>query len=46
MGALLAKDSALTGCVSAAIDELKSSGELERIQQKWINSAGGVQKLQ
>lgn len=45
-GALLAKDSALTGCVSAAIDELKSSGELERIQQKWINSAGGVQKLQ
>ena len=45
-GALLAKDSALTGCVSAAIDELKSSGELERSQQKWINSAGGVQKLQ
>ena len=45
-GALLAKDSPLTGCVSAAIDELKSSGELERIQQKWINSAGGVQKLQ
>jgi len=45
-GALLAKDSPLTGCVSAAIDELKSSGELEQIQQKWINSAGGIEKLQ
>jgi polar amino acid transport system substrate-binding protein len=45
-GALLAKDSSLTGCVSAAIDELKSSGELDRIQEQWINSAGGVSKLQ
>jgi polar amino acid transport system substrate-binding protein len=45
-GALLAKDSPLTDCVSAAVDELKSSGELEQIQQKWINSAGGVEKLQ
>jgi len=45
-GALLAKDSSLTACVSAAIDELKSSGELEQIQEKWINSAGGVTKLQ
>lgn len=44
-GALLAKDSPLTGCVSAAIDELKSSGELDKIQQQWINSAGGVPTL-
>ena len=45
-GALLAKDSSLTACVSAAIDELKSSGELDKIQEEWINSAGGVAKLQ
>lgn len=44
-GALLAKDSPLTGCVSAAIDELRSSGELEKIQQQWINAAGGVPTL-
>jgi polar amino acid transport system substrate-binding protein len=45
-GALLGQDSALTACVSAAVDELKSSGELDKIQQHWINSAGGVQELQ
>jgi polar amino acid transport system substrate-binding protein len=45
-GALLAKDSTLTACVSAAVDELKSSGELDKIQEEWINSAGGVAKLQ
>ncbi len=45
-GALLAKDSSLTACVSAAVDELQSSGELDKIQEQWINSAGGVSKLQ
>jgi len=45
-GALLAKDSPLTACVSAAVDELQSSGELDKIQEQWINSAGGVSKLQ
>ena len=45
-GALLAKDSPLTDCVSAAVDELRSSGELDKIQEQWINSAGGVSKLQ
>lgn len=44
-GALLQEDSELTSCVSAAVDELKSSGELEEIQTKWINSAGGVPSL-
>jgi polar amino acid transport system substrate-binding protein len=44
-GALLEKDSPLTSCVSAAIDELKSSGELEKIQQQWINAKGGVPSL-
>ncbi len=45
-GALLEKDSSLTGCISAAVDELKSSGELDKIQQRWINSEGGVPTLE
>ncbi len=36
-GALLAKDSSLTDCVSAAITELDSSGELAEIQKTWID---------
>jgi polar amino acid transport system substrate-binding protein len=44
-GALLEKDSSLTGCVSAAVDSLRASGELEKIQQQWINSKGGVPTL-
>jgi polar amino acid transport system substrate-binding protein len=35
-GALLEKDSPLTDCVSAAITELKDSGELAEIEQTWI----------
>ena len=38
-GALLAKDSPLTGCVSAAVDELQSSGELDEIKKTWIDDA-------
>jgi polar amino acid transport system substrate-binding protein len=37
-GALLAKDSPLTACVSQAITKLKDSGELERITQQWMGS--------
>jgi polar amino acid transport system substrate-binding protein len=36
-GALLAKDSPLTDCVSAAIEELDASGELAEIQKTWID---------
>ena len=36
-GALLEKGSPLTACVSQAIDELKSSGELPKIEQKWMS---------
>lgn len=36
-GALLAKDSSLTPCVSAAIEELRSSGELEQLTKTWIS---------
>jgi polar amino acid transport system substrate-binding protein len=35
-GALLEKGSPLTGCVSAAIESLRDSGELAEIEQTWI----------
>ena len=35
-GALLAKGSPLTSCVSKAVDALKASGELAKIQSKWL----------
>ena len=44
-GALLERDSELTDCVSAAVDELRESGELDKIQQRWINASGGVATL-
>jgi polar amino acid transport system substrate-binding protein len=36
-GALLEKDSPLTGCVSFVVDELKDSGELDEIETEWIS---------
>ncbi|HET8956750.1 MAG TPA: ABC transporter substrate-binding protein [Solirubrobacterales bacterium] len=44
-GALLEKDSQLTGCVSAAIEALESSGELEKITQRWMSKAAGAPEL-
>ncbi len=44
-GALLAKDSPLTECVSKAVDELKSSGQLEQITQRWMSQAAGAPEL-
>lgn len=44
-GALLEKYSELTGCVSAAIDLLKGSGELQRITQRWMSEAAGAPEL-
>ena len=38
-GALLAKDSALTPCVAAAVEELEDSGELGEIENKWLSEA-------
>jgi polar amino acid transport system substrate-binding protein len=37
-GALLEKDSSLTPCVSQAISDLRDSGELEQITEKWMGS--------
>ena len=44
-GALLEKDSELTACVSAAVEELESSGELEKITQRWMSQAAGAPEL-
>jgi polar amino acid transport system substrate-binding protein len=45
-GALLAKDSPLTDCVSAAVDALKESGDLPAIEQKWMSDVTKAPVLQ
>jgi polar amino acid transport system substrate-binding protein len=37
-GALLAKDSPLTPCVSRAVDSLKEAGTLGKIQEQWLGA--------
>jgi len=44
-GALFEKGSKLTPCVNQAIAELKSSGELDRLTQRWMGKAQGAPKL-
>jgi polar amino acid transport system substrate-binding protein len=44
-GALLAKDSPLTACVSKAIDQLRSSGQLDELTQRWMSQAAGAPEL-
>lgn len=44
-GALLAKGSPLTECVSGAIEALKKSGELEKITQRWMSQAAEAPQL-
>jgi polar amino acid transport system substrate-binding protein len=44
-GALLKKGSPLTSCVSQAIDQLSSSGELKQIEDKWMGAAAGAPVL-
>ena len=44
-GALLDKGSSLTACVSKAIEDLKASGELARINQRWMSRAAGAPLL-
>jgi polar amino acid transport system substrate-binding protein len=45
-GALLAKGSPLTSCVSKAIDTLRSNGSLAKIQAKWLAKEGNAPVLQ
>jgi polar amino acid transport system substrate-binding protein len=44
-GALLAKGSPLTGCVSNAIEDLRSSGQLGRIENRWMSQAANAPVL-
>jgi polar amino acid transport system substrate-binding protein len=44
-GLVLAKGSALTGCVSQAVDALKADGTLAALESKWLSGTGGAPKL-
>ncbi|MGU3291976.1 ABC transporter substrate-binding protein [Williamsia sp. M5A3_1d] len=44
-GLLLSKGSALTPCVSAAVDALSSDGTLTRLQERWLTQATSVPEL-
>ncbi len=44
-GALLAKGSALTACVSEAVETLRDSGELGKITKRWMSDAAGAPEL-
>jgi polar amino acid transport system substrate-binding protein len=44
-GALLAKGSALTACVSEAVEALRDSGELGKITKRWMSAAAGAPEL-
>ncbi len=44
-GALLAKGSALTACVSKAVEAIEASGELEQLNKRWMSQAAGAPEL-
>jgi polar amino acid transport system substrate-binding protein len=44
-GALLAKDSALTACVSEAVETLRDSGQLDELTKRWMSDAAGAPEL-
>jgi polar amino acid transport system substrate-binding protein len=44
-GALLAKGSPLTACVSKAVAQLRSSGDLKKITTRWMSQAAGAPEL-
>ena len=45
-GALLQKDSPLTACVSAAIEELSASGDLPAIEKRWMSDVTNAPVLE
>jgi polar amino acid transport system substrate-binding protein len=45
-GALLGRGSPLTGCVSKAIEDLRSSGQLAQIENRWMSQAAKAPVLQ
>ena len=42
---MLDKGSALTSCVSGAVDALRSDGTLASLQQQWLTEAGSAPVL-
>jgi polar amino acid transport system substrate-binding protein len=44
-GLLLQRGNPLAGCLNVAIGQLKSSGELARIQNQWLTSSAGAAVL-
>ena len=44
-GLVLDKGSALTACVSAAVDALRADGTLDSIADEWLSQAGGAPVL-
>jgi polar amino acid transport system substrate-binding protein len=45
LGIVLDKGSALTRCVSWAVDTLREDGTLDRLKQQWLNDAGNAPVL-
>jgi len=44
-GLLLAKDSKVTPCVDKVIGDLTESGELKKLEKKWMGAAAGAPEL-
>lgn len=44
-GLVLEKGSALTGCVSKVVDELRDDGTLDRLVNRWLSREGGAPVL-
>jgi polar amino acid transport system substrate-binding protein len=44
-GLVLDKDSALTGCVSKAVDQLRQDGTLAVLEKTWLAGSGGAPEL-
>jgi polar amino acid transport system substrate-binding protein len=45
-GLLLDKDSALTDCVSSAVDALRDDGTLDQLEEEWLAQTAGAPVLQ
>jgi polar amino acid transport system substrate-binding protein len=45
-GLVLDKGSALTGCVSGAVDQLRNDGTLQVLEKTWLAQSGGAPELQ
>ena len=44
-GLVLDKDSALTDCVSQAVDALREDGTLDALEQEWLADVAGAPEL-